>query len=136
MAEALLRHRLEESGVEGIEVDSAGTGAWHAGESADPRTLRTLRSHGIAHYGRARQLTSSDFKEFDLILTMDSQNLRDTLNWRGADPARVRRFLDRDVPDPYYDHDHGFERVFEMLDEGCRCLVSDLTSSPSTESPA
>lgn len=129
MAEAILRHRLEEHGIDHVEVDSAGTGAWHAGESADPRTLRTLRSRGIEHHGRARQLTTRDFSDFDLILTMDSQNLRDTLNWRGADPARVRRFLDRDVPDPYYDHDHGFERVFEMLDEGCRRLIADLQSS-------
>jgi protein-tyrosine phosphatase len=129
MAEAILRHRLEELGIDHVEVDSAGTGAWHAGESADPRTLRTLRSRGIEHHGRARQLTARDFSDFDLILTMDSQNLRDTLNWRGADPARVRRFLDRDVPDPYYDHDHGFERVFEMLDEGCRRLIADLQAS-------
>lgn len=129
MAEAILRHRLEEFGIDDVEVDSAGTGAWHAGESADPRTLRTLRSRGIEHHGRARQLTTRDFSDFDLILTMDSQNLRDTLNWRGADPARVRRFLDRDVPDPYYDHDHGFERVFEMLDVGCRSLIEELTSS-------
>ena len=127
MAEAILRHRLIEAGLEGdIEVDSAGTGAWHAGEAADPRTLKTLRSRGIEHRGRARQLTTADFTEFDLILTMDTANLRDTLGWRGADANRVRRFLDRDVPDPYYDHDHGFERVFEMLDEGCRALVEEL----------
>lgn len=129
MAEAILRHRLEELEIDHVEVDSAGTGAWHAGESADPRTLRTLRSRGIEHHGRARQLTTRDFSDFDLILTMDSQNLRDTLNWSGSDPARVRRFLDRDVPDPYYDHDHGFERVFEMLDAGCRDLIEELTSS-------
>lgn len=132
MAEAILRHRLEELGLDDVEVDSAGTGAWHAGESADPRTLRTLRSRGIEHHGRARQLTSRDFTDFDLILPMDSQNLRDTLNWKGADPTRVRRFLDRDVPDPYYDHDHGFERVFEMLDAGCNELISSWSNTPST----
>lgn len=132
MAEAILRHRLEELGLDDVEVDSAGTGAWHAGESADPRTLRTLRSRGIEHHGRARQLTSRDFTDFDLILTMDSQNLRDTLNWKGADQTRVRRFLDRDVPDPYYDHDHGFERVFEMLDAGCIELISSWSNTRST----
>lgn len=132
MAEAILRHRLEELGIDDVEVDSAGTGAWHAGESADPRTLRTLRNRGIEHYGRARQLATRDFIDFDLILTMDSQNLRDTLNWKGADPTRVRRFLDRDVPDPYYDHDHGFERVFEMLDAGCIELINSWSNTPST----
>lgn len=123
MAEAILRHRAAEMGIE-IEVDSAGTGAWHAGEAADPRTLRTLRANGIAHHGRARQLKTADFTDFDLILTMDTQNLHDTLAWPGADTSRVRRFLDRDVPDPYYDHDRGFESVFEMLDEGCRNLLA------------
>lgn len=125
MAEAILRHRADEMSVE-IEVDSAGTGAWHVGESADPRTLRTLRANGIAHHGRARRLETDDFTSFDLILTMDSQNLRDTLAWPGADASRVRRFLNRDVPDPYYDHDRGFDTVFEMLDEGCRRLLAEL----------
>lgn len=127
MAEAILRHRAAEMGIE-IEVDSAGTGAWHVGEAADPRTLRTLRAKGIAHHGRSRQVSSEDFVDFDLILTMDTQNLRDTLAWSGADASRVRRFLTRDVPDPYYDRDRGFDAVFDMLDEGCRDLLAEIQS--------
>lgn len=126
MAEAILRHQLEQAGIEGVEVDSAGTGAWHAGESADQRTLTVLKQHGIPHQGRARQLRAEDFTEFDLILTMDSSNRRDTLAWSGSRPEKVRRFLDRDVPDPYSDSSHGFQRVYEMLDEGCRKLIEEL----------
>lgn len=134
MAEAIMRHRLDEAGLSHIEVDSAGTGAWHAGEMADPRTRRVLRANQISYDGRARQLRSDDFDTFDLILTMDSQNLRDTLNWRNARADRVRRFLEHDVPDPYYDEAHGFERVFEMLDAGCRRLITELNERLSEPS--
>lgn len=126
MAEAILRHQLDEAGLDHIEVDSAGTGAWHAGELADPRTRRTLRARGIHYDGRARQLRAEDFEVFDLILTMDSQNLRDTLGWREARAEKVRRFLEHDVPDPYYDEAQGFERVYEMLDTGCRRLIAEI----------
>jgi len=129
MAEAILRHQLKEAGLGHIEVDSAGTGAWHAGEMADPRTRRTLRSRGINYDGRARQLRAEDFEVFDLILTMDTQNLRDTLGWREARAEKVRRFLEHDVPDPYYDEAHGFERVYEMLDIGCQRLIAEITAS-------
>lgn len=124
MAEAVLRHMAEAQGLgDRIVADSAGTGDWHAGEAADPRTMATLRSRGIACPGRARQLRTTDFEDFDLILAMDGQNLRDILAWRGARPEKVRLFGDRDLPDPYYGGPEGFDRMYDQIEAGCREIL-------------
>lgn len=82
---------------------------------------------------RARQVRTSDFQEFDLILAMDRQNLRDLHRWPGADPNKVRLMRSFDpnadgdeVPDPYYGGPDGFEAVANMLEAACDGLLDDL----------
>lgn len=125
MAEAVMQHHINARGLD-IQVDSAGTGGWHAGESADPRTIAALRPHGISCPSRARQLTSQDFQDFDLILAMDTQNLRDILAWRGAVPSKVRLFADIDVADPYYGGKDGFQHMFQIIENRTIELLDDL----------
>lgn len=128
MAEAILVHHLEARGISDLHtVDSAGTGAWHVGESADPRTIATLRRHGIACRSIARQLRTSDFEQFDVLLAMDRNNLRDMLEWPGCRADRCRMFLPYDVPDPYYGGPDGFERMFDMINIGCTELLKTMT---------
>ncbi|RMJ21953.1 hypothetical protein PHISP_07185, partial [Aspergillus sp. HF37] len=74
------------------EIDSAGTGAYHAGDSPDPRTMSTLRRHGISDYDHAaRIVTKEDFLDFDYLLAMDKYNLRDLLDVRDSVLASQRK---------------------------------------------
>ena len=114
------------------EVDSCGTGSWHAGESPDRRSIAVARNHDIdISDQRARQITNSDLEEFDLILTMDSSNYRDVISMTNNDKVKDKIHLimnyvfegeNRAVPDPYYGND-GFENVYWMLEEACEAII-------------
>ncbi len=130
MAEAVLRHKA--AGLD-IEVDSAGTGGWHVGESADHRTIRTLQRRGIAPPSRARQVMSQDFELFDYVVGMDPSHVADLKLWRGSIPAKVSLFLDwvpdlagHGVPDPYYGDAAEFEEVFELIDLGTDTMLTQF----------
>lgn len=106
MAESIFRKMVE--GTE-IEVDGAGTGGWHAGERADPRTLAVLAKYGLPEPSRARQVRSTDFDEFDLIIAMDEGHVRELSRWQNTDPTKVSLMMSwhpapktMEVPDPYY----------------------------------
>lgn len=129
MAEALLRHKAALMGVD-VEVDSAGTGDWHVGASADPRTLATLERNGIAAPSVARQLRSEDFIEFDEILVMDRANLKTVLSWHGAIPEKVRLIDDpEEVADPYYDLAEGFDLTYAQLERAADRLVERFNAT-------
>lgn len=137
LAEGVFIRSLEEAGLSDvIHVDSAGTGAWHAGEAPDPRSIEVAARNGIDISGqRARQLTPEDFAAFDLIVAMDRSN-EQTLRARAPANARDRivLFLDHtmgsraDVPDPYYGGAGGFDAVYGMLREGCSVLVNRIAA--------
>jgi protein-tyrosine phosphatase len=129
-AEGVMRHLLAQRGLEGeIEVQSAGTGGWHAGSPPDARSARAAAARGITLEGAARQVTRADFHDFDLLVAMDRDNLRDLLAI--APPGtehKVRMLLagDRDVPDPYYGGPHGFENVLDLVEAACEQLLDEL----------
>ena len=110
LAEGILKEKIRERGLD-WQVDSAGTGGWHAGEQPDPRSIQTARRHGIDLTDqRARQFRPADLEQFDLILAMDASNRSDILRSAGNEAQRskvemVMNFLhpaaDQDVPDPY-----------------------------------
>ena len=133
MAEAVFRS-LTVSNPLIAHVDSAGTGAYHTGDSPDPRTMSTLENNGIGDYKHgARQIRSSDFVEFDYVLTMDGDNLRDVERarqraWRnggqdgqGQGKGRVMLFGDfggrrgEEVVDPYYGARNGFDVAYKQM---------------------
>lgn len=132
LAEGIMQHKARLAGLE-WEVDSAGTGHWHAGELPDRRSIKSAREHGIdITHQRARQFRADDLERFDRIFVMDTQNLRDVLRHAGSGAHRSKVDLilnqsfpgqDRSVPDPYYDDD-GFELVFQMLDAACEEFVA------------
>jgi protein-tyrosine phosphatase len=133
MAEGVFQQLVDEAGLsDQIEVDSAGTSRWHIGESAHRGTRGVLRQHGIAYDGRARQVTSRDFDQFDYILAMDDSNLSDLRRMvPNGSQAVVRRFLDfaddvptREVPDPYYDG--RFEDVYKLVRQGAESLLAHI----------
>lgn len=139
-AEGMMRHLLVEAGLESqVEVDSAGTGAWHVGESPDPRARAAARRRGIDLHSIGRQVTREDLDSFDLVLAADAGNQGDLLALAGEDPerrAKVRllrefdqasvRTGDLDVPDPYYGAADGFDDVLDIVDAACRGLLTEI----------
>jgi protein-tyrosine phosphatase len=130
-AEAVMRSLVEERGLDGdVEVDSAGTTRYHAGDRPDSRAVAAAARRGVAVSGRARQVTPADFAQFDLLVAMDEENRRDLL--RVAPPGtehKVRRLADVDVPDPYYGGPHGFDHVLDLVEAACRGLLDEVRAA-------
>lgn len=135
IAEGILRDMARERGLD-IRTDSAGTINNHVGESPDPRAEACMRRHGSSINDlRARQVASSDFERFDLLLAMDQSNLRSLLRI-APDPALVGKavlLMDhapehpvREVPDPYYGGEEGFDEVHAMVSLACTHLLDKL----------
>jgi protein-tyrosine phosphatase len=137
-AEAVMRKVVEEAGLSAkIEVDSAGTGAWHAGEGPDRRSVAAAQKRGITVGGKARRFADSDWDRFDYVLAMDESNF-ETLESRAKShkalkKLRLFRSFDRasppgsGVPDPYYSED-GFEEVLDLCEAGCRGLLKHIVA--------
>jgi protein-tyrosine phosphatase len=118
-----------------LQVDSAGTAAYHVGEPPDPRARQAAARRGYDLTAlRARIVEPRDFERFDLILAMDRDNLQ--VLRRRAPPAaheRLRLFLEfapeagpEDVPDPYYGGPNGFEEVLDLVEAAARGLLAHL----------
>ncbi|WP_046777625.1 low molecular weight protein-tyrosine-phosphatase [Streptomyces yangpuensis] len=128
MAESVFRAQVERAGLGAlVEVDSAGTGGWHEGDGADPRTVSVLEAAGYTQDHRARQFRASWFSRLDLVIALDSGHLRDlrALAPTPQDAAKVRllrsydpaaRAGHDDVPDPYYGSLEGFEECLELVE--------------------
>ena len=120
-----------------VEVDSAGTGAYHVGEPPDRRMRAAASRAGLEIDGRARQFQPDDFDRFDLIVVMDRSNLRDVVarapDDRAAEKVRLFRTFDPqadpadlDVPDPYYGGDDGFRDVVAMVRRAAAGLIDEI----------
>lgn len=136
-AEGVMKALIEREGLaDRVHVDSAGTGAWHAGERADARSRETAQRRGLSLDSIARQFTRADYDRFDYILAMDADNLRDLERLAPSDAARakVRLFRSFDpsspanagVPDPYYGGDRGFDDVFDLCEAACQGLLEHV----------
>lgn len=133
-AEAVFRARAAAAGLD-VEIDSAGTGAWHVGAMPDERAQAAglARGYDLTPI-RARQVAADDYERFDLVLAMDHDNLA-TLKSRapGDRHERIRLFLEfapeiglNAVPDPYYGGDDGFEEVLDLIEVASDGLISHL----------
>lgn len=121
-----------------FSIESAGTAAYHVGESPDSRSAATARSRGIEVAGRAQRFDAEDFDRFDVVVAMDRSNRSDLLD-RARDPqhadkiALLRRWdpevdagTEHDVPDPYYGGASGFEDVLDICVRSCEALLEQL----------
>lgn len=136
LAEGALRAHIAASPLAGrVQVDSAGTGGWHAGQPPDPRAIACARGHGVdISLLRARQLRSRDYVEFDWLLCADRQNLRDVLA-QAPPGARNKVALltewagieaDAAIPDPYAGGIAEFEHVWRLVDSAAQAVVARL----------
>lgn len=135
MAEGLLRDLAAQKEIN-LEIDSAGTGNWHRGEAPDERAVRQMemRGHDISQL-RARQIQGEDLDRFDVIFTMDASNYQNVLKLAQTEAQRqkVRMFLNeawpdqnRQVPDPWFGGEEGFEQVYFLLERACEAFLQDL----------
>lgn len=136
-AEGVMRHLVARAGLaEQIDVDSAGTAAYHAGERPDRRARAVAKARGIDLVGRARQFVEADWERFEYVLAMDTENFTDLA---GSAPLsakegklRLLRSFDPDapanasVPDPYYGGAGGFERVLDLCEAACQGLLAHI----------
>jgi protein-tyrosine phosphatase len=138
-AEGVLRRLVREEGLEHeFEIESAGTGSWHAGDPPDRRATAAAAARGVTLEGAARQVRPRDFEHFDLLLAMDRENLRELRTFSpdgdAAGKARLLREFDPasagapdlDVPDPYYGGPDGFETVLDQVEAACKGLLDAL----------
>jgi len=137
LAEGSFKQLIAEKGVSAkYIVDSAGTSAWHVGESPDWRMKRVASRHGLLYDGRARQFRRTDFEEFDLIIAMDTSNKEDLIQMAASteDHGKIHLLREFDpaggpglaVPDPYYGGMDGFEDVFNIVQRSCQGLLAAL----------
>lgn len=135
MGEGAMLHLLKSNGLASkVFCDSAGTSAYHIGNSPDGRMISTARAHGVELVSKARQVQVDDFYEFDYIIAMDRANFQDLESIMPEDATGVLVMMrdydpdpqDGDVPDPYYGGQEGFEEVFDICMRSCENLMKDI----------
>ena len=119
-----------------IEVQSAGTAAYHVGERADHRTRRAGEARGYGFESVAQHFTKALFERFDLVIAMDVANLRalERLATTAGEREKIHLLLDfdaasakgADVPDPYYGGESDFEHVVDLCERACAALLDSL----------
>jgi protein-tyrosine phosphatase len=139
-AEGVLRHMVAERGLAtAIEIDSAGTHAYHVGSPPDPRAQAhaAKRGYDLSRL-KARRVREADFAVFDHVLAMDDENM--AAIDRVCPPEHrgkvnllmrfARRHAVKEVPDPYYGGPNGFEVVLDYIEDACEGLLdSALTAA-------
>ena len=135
MAEGILRSKIEAHGLS-VEVDSAATSDYHIGDTPDPRSVQKCLDYNIdIRQLRGRQLQKEDFKIFDRIFVMDRSNFENAKQLTD-DPTELAKLdlllnlsspgENKEVPDPYFGGEEGFEHVYHLLDEACEQLIAQL----------
>lgn len=138
-ADAVARQRVEAAGLD-WQVDSAGTGGWHVGETPDERATEAGEARGYdLSVLTAREVCPEDFERFDHIIAMDGSHLRFLRRMPGAGRgARISLMMDWagetgiDVPDPYYGSEDAFEGVLDMIERSVDGLLASLRTDQSS----
>ena len=137
-AEATFRVALARAKVtHRFHVESAGTGDWHVGGCADPRTVKAAKTRGVdLSRHRAQQFTAKDFARFDHVIAMDRANVSNLMAMAPNDEAKkkirlMRSFVadaspDAEVPDPYYGGEDGFDHVLDLCEAASEALLASL----------
>ncbi len=137
LAEVLFKKHIEENDLSHeFDCDSCGTAAYHIGAPPDERSVANAIENGLTYTHSGRKLAKQDFDDFDYIIAMDEENLR---NIKDFDPNnhshifKMRKFdlqgLNKDVPDPYYGGPQGFQEVFDILNRATLHLLKEISVS-------
>ena len=127
LGEGILKSKLPK---EKFFIDSAGTASYHIGSPPDKRSIEIAKINSIDISGqRARAFKINDFKTFDMIYVMDSQNYTDLISRCNSkeEISKVKLILkNKNVPDPYYGEISDFKNVFELIDKVCDEISKEL----------
>lgn len=137
MAEFVMKHMVKEARLEGqFHIESAATSREELGNPVYPPARKKLSQHGIDCTGKtARQLRSSDYRDYDLLIGMDHANLHNMQRICGGDPdGKIHLLLDYtsrpgDVADPWYTRD--FDATWRDVEEGCKGILNQLSGADS-----
>ncbi|KAG0476960.1 hypothetical protein HPP92_013369 [Vanilla planifolia] len=151
-AEAVFSNIVHKRGLDSkFKIDSAGTIGYHEGNPADPRMRAAAKKRGILVTSISRPVRPLDFVDFDLIIAMDLQNKDDLLNaferWSHTEAlpedaykkiklmcSYCRKHTETEVPDPYYGGPQGFEKVLNILEDGCEVLLDEVLAEKNHSS--
>ena len=118
-----------------FEIDSAGTGGWHEGDRADPRSRAEGARRGHAVDSKARQVRDRDLNHHDVIVCMDRAN-HEAMVELGTEDGKVRLLLEwhpstdlDEVPDPYYGGEDGFVHMYDLIEAACESLLDELLTA-------
>ena len=119
-----------------LEVDSAGTAAYHIGKQPDIRSIEIANKYTIdLNQQRARQFSRADFDKFDIIYAMDTNNYAHLISLASNETERnkIRMILNeinpnayQSVPDPYYGGENDFQDIYNMLDKACDKIIQNI----------
>ena len=133
LAEGILAHKTQHLN---IKVDSAGTAGYHIGKSPDERSIAIAKKYNIdLTKQRARQFSRADFDDFDIIYAMDTNNYVHLISLADneTEKNKVRLILNevspkknKSIPDPYYGGDAGFQNIYNMLNDACNKIISQI----------
>lgn len=133
LAHGILQSKLSK---EHFHIDSAGTAAYHVGEKPDYRSIEVAKKYGLdISKQKARQFKVVDFDTFDYIYAMDQSNYSNIicLARNNEDIAKVKLFLEendsvvnKNVPDPYYGNEDGFENVYQLIETTSQLIANKL----------
>lgn len=135
MAAAVLANRAAEIEKPEIVVTSSGTSSWHVGEGAHQLSQATWKLAGYAHSHTARQFTSENFDQVDLILAMDQSNQTNILQLARHEQDREKVALLRsfdpnadsiEVPDPWGNEVAAYQEVLAMVEAAVSGLLKSL----------
>ncbi len=135
-AHGIFRHLVREEGFESlIEIDSAGTAAFHIGKAPDSRSILVAKERGIDMSDlRARQVDLGDFYQYDYVLAMDEANFYHLKEMALPEhDGKIKMFLEytdafseTEVPDPYYGGAQGFDHVFDLVESASKGLLEHI----------
>ena len=131
-----MRHLVEAAGLSAhVQIDSAGTAAYHIGKAPDHRSREAAAARRISIGGAARQFAPEDWERFDYVLVMDSSNYEDLAAQAPPEAKHKLRLLrsfdpaspsGAPVPDPYYGGAEGFDEVLDLCEAACRGLLDHV----------
>ena len=138
-AENIMNHLISEAGLtDKIICDSAGTSGYHIGAPPDRRMYAAAIRRSLELQGRSRKLKPVDLQQFDMILAMDRENYQDILYLDREGKYENKVYLmcdfatektDKEVPDPYYGGQDGFDYVIDLLFDACSGLLNHIIDS-------
>lgn len=137
LAEAIFNNKIDQLSLnKKFKSDSCGTSDYHIGELPDERAIKCAKKHNLPMKHRARQLNRVDIREFDYLIAMDTSNVKnihkliEDTNQQHEQVHLLRDFQSnpdtKEVPDPYYGGDDGFEEVYKILDDSISRLLEHL----------